>query len=163
MVKSIGMKLSGVARLVPGNFWVGSTPAQYLWSRPWPASRPFAWNVITLQFLMLPGCVIPFWKGFGKANRNVHMNFWIWAQMGCWKGGVKRGGDVAECDVVVGCILFGMHFSQSKNALLLNFTYLNGGIDTTGQMLFVYAMGKFLRWNCQWLGKYRSLIHLCVL
>ena len=24
------MKLSGVARLVPGNFWVGSTPAQSL-------------------------------------------------------------------------------------------------------------------------------------
>ena len=68
-----------------------------------------------------------------------------------------------EFAVVMGCVLFGMHFSQSKNALLLNFTYLNGGIDTTGQMLFVYAMGKFLRWNCQWLGKYRSLIHLCVL
>ena len=30
------------------------------------------------------------------------------------------GGNVAECNVVVGCFLFGMHFSQSKNALLLN-------------------------------------------
>ena len=29
--------------------------------------------------------------------------------------------NVAECDVVVGCVLFDMHFSQSKNALLLNF------------------------------------------
>ena len=28
---------------------------------------------------------------------------------------------VGECDVVVGYILFGMHFSQSKNALLLNY------------------------------------------
>ena len=53
-VGSIGMSLSGVARLMPGNFWVG--------------------------------------------------------------------GWVAECDVVVvvGCILFGMNLSQSKNALLLN-------------------------------------------
>ena len=31
-------------------------------------------------------------------------------------------GDVAEFDVVVGCVLFSMHFTQSKNALILNFT-----------------------------------------
>ena len=30
-------------------------------------------------------------------------------------------GNIAECDVVVGCVLFGMYFSQSKNALLLDF------------------------------------------
>ena len=30
-------------------------------------------------------------------------------------------GDITDGDVVVGCVLFGMHFSQSKNALLLNF------------------------------------------
>ena len=29
------------------------------------------------------------------------------------RGGEREGrGDVAECDVVVGCVLFGMHFSQ---------------------------------------------------
>ena len=38
----------------------------------------------------------------------------------------RRGGDVAECDVVVGCVLFGMHFSQSRNALLLNFSHSPG-------------------------------------
>ena len=29
-------------------------------------------------------------------------------------------GNFAVCDVVVGCVLCCMHFSQSKNALLLN-------------------------------------------
>ena len=65
MVKSIGMKLSGVARLVPGNFWVGSTPAQSLRGRPWPAPRPFARNLSPPWFLVLLGYVIPFWKGLG--------------------------------------------------------------------------------------------------
>ena len=67
-VGSIGMKLSGVARLVPGNFWVGSTPAQSLRGRPWPAPRPFARNLSPPWFLMLLGRVIPFWKGFDEAN-----------------------------------------------------------------------------------------------
>ena len=38
-------------------------------------------------------------------------------------GGRGRGrgrGEGTECDVVVGCVLYGKHFSQSKNALLLN-------------------------------------------
>ena len=62
------MKLSGVARLVPGNFWVGSTPAQSL-------------------------------RGGGE------------------------GGSASEFAVVVGCIFFSLHFSQSKNALLLNYVH----------------------------------------
>ena len=32
-------------------------------------------------------------------------------------------GNVAECDVVVGCVLFGMHFSQSK----MHFYLINVG------------------------------------
>ena len=46
------------------------------------------------------------------------MYFWFEPPPRGLRGGM---GKVAECDVVVGCILFGMHFSQSKNALLLNF------------------------------------------
>ena len=42
MVRSIEMKLSGVAMLVPRNFWVGCTTAQSLQGKPWPASRPLA-------------------------------------------------------------------------------------------------------------------------
>ena len=34
--------------------------------------------MITLWFLKLPGRVIPFWKGFDKANRSVCMDFFIW-------------------------------------------------------------------------------------
>ena len=63
------MKLSGVARLVPVYFWVGSTPSQSLQGRPWPAHRPFARNLSPLWFLMLLGCVTPFWKGFDEANQ----------------------------------------------------------------------------------------------
>ena len=36
-------------------------------------------------------------------------------------GGVRVGGMGIEFAVFVGCILFGMHFSQSKYALLLHF------------------------------------------
>ena len=35
-------------------------------------------------------------------------------------GGLE--GEGTEFTLVVGCILFGMHFSLSKNALLLNFS-----------------------------------------
>ena len=36
--------------------------------------------------------------------------------VGGWGGRVLWGGfgDIAECDVVVGCVLFGMHCSQQK-------------------------------------------------
>ena len=92
----IWMKLSGVARLVPSNFWVSSSFTQYLRGRPWPAPWFFAWNVITLQFLKLPSCVIPFRKGFDKANRMLGVDFWFGAHMGtcrCWKWGGWRGGN----------------------------------------------------------------------
>ena len=38
-------------------------------------------------------------------------------------------GEGAEFAVVVGCTLFGMHFSQSKNALLLNSKEMNNWIS----------------------------------
>ena len=41
MVRSIGMKLSRVVRLVLGNFWVHSIPAQSLWGRPWSCTQAF--------------------------------------------------------------------------------------------------------------------------
>ena len=40
-------------------------------------------------------------------------------------------GDITDGDVVVGCVLFGMHFSQSKNALLLNLFLNHGCVNFT--------------------------------
>ena len=75
------MKLSGVAWLVPVNFWVGSTSAQSLLGRPWPAPRPFAKNLSPPWFLMHLGHVIPFWKGFDEANKMGRQEFRFGAQM----------------------------------------------------------------------------------
>ena len=75
---------------MPGNIWVGCTSAQSQWGRPWPAPRPFAWILIALWFVMLLGHVIPFWKGFDKANWMLRAEFWFRAWVGscgCWKGG----------------------------------------------------------------------------
>ena len=78
----IGMKLSGVTKLVPSNFWVGCTPAQSQQGRPWPAPRPFCQKSISSMFLMLPGHVIPFWKGFDRANNMGGEEFCLGAHMG---------------------------------------------------------------------------------
>ena len=158
------MKLLGVTRLLSSNFWVGSTPAQSLQGRAWPATWSFAWNLSPLQFLMLPGLVIPFCKGFDKAKKtlgakfgfrayvlscgcqggvqvgggNFYENFailyktdptwkWIWRDA-CILGDIVSVGEGAEFALIVGCILFGMHFSQSKKSLLHNLYCTSRGI-----------------------------------
>ena len=85
----IWTKFSGVACLVTSNIWLGSTTAQSPLSRPWPASRPFPWNLADPWFLGLLGLVMPFWKGFDQANKNVRGDFWFWAWIricGCQRG-----------------------------------------------------------------------------
>ena len=84
-VGSIGMKLSGVARLVPSNYWVGSTLAQSLQGRPWPAPRPFAWNIWAPWFFMLQGWVVL--HHFGKDSMR---------QTECWERNFDLG---PRCEV----------------------------------------------------------------
>ena len=61
------------------NYWVGSTTAQSPLGRTWPGSMPFPWSLSALWPLVLPGCVIPIWKEFDKAN-NVRDPLWVtWA------------------------------------------------------------------------------------
>ena len=49
-------------------------------------------------------------------------DFWVtWGDLEAGETFFENIGEGAECDVVVGCNLFSMHFSQSKNALLLDF------------------------------------------
>ena len=57
--------------------WVGSTPSQSLVGSPWPASRPYPWNLSPPWFLALLDHVISFWKAFDEANKMVQEDFWF--------------------------------------------------------------------------------------
>ena len=88
------MKFSEVTRLLLRTAWMGSTPSQSLQGSPWPASRPFPWNLSPPWFLALPDHVISFWKAFDKANKMVQEDFWFSARIkscGC-RGGDLEGG-----------------------------------------------------------------------
>ena len=88
------MKFSEVTRLLLRTAWMGSTPSQSLQGSPWPASRPFPWNLSPPWFLALPDHVISFWKAFDEANKMVQEDFWFSARIkscGC-RGGDLEGG-----------------------------------------------------------------------
>ena len=88
------MKFSEATRLLLRTAWVGSTPSQSLQGSPWPASRPFSWNLSPPWFLALPDHVISFWKAFDEANKMVQADFWFRARIkscGCWEGDLEGG------------------------------------------------------------------------
>ena len=41
----------------------------------WPQIRPYSRNVSPPWFLVLVGCVIPFWKAFDVTNKLVRADF----------------------------------------------------------------------------------------
>ena len=97
-----GVKLSGVARLVSSNFWVGSTLAQSPPDSTWPAPSPFAWGGAAPWSLVLPGHVIPFWKALIDSNNIVQSDFWFWAKaQNCGCEEVGHGKEVIFLNFII--------------------------------------------------------------